>query len=459
MMPRLLIISRSHNPLGGADRIIADLCRELPSRGWDTVLGLTRGARFDYPDAYREVHPNLPTVDIDGTMGIRDDRLKALDATIRHVRPAVVLSMRVFDAYEAVSRLKAFGKLNGPRLMVGVRAFESPYISDLRRCRENIDFCVTSGKLVAAACTEVAEIEPRRVESIGGGVHPPRSPSIRHAPESPLRLLYAGRLEQAQKRALDLIPFVKSLAAKSVPFRLEVCGAGPEEGRLKSELGEFIRSGHVVMCGWVDQDALYSHHYPNNDCFVHFAAWEGITISPREAMAHGVVPVISEFTGLRAERQFRNEVNCLTFPVGQPDVAAARLVDLLNSPDRWSKLSRAATQSQTGRYSFSGALDAWRDALDQCLSLPPVTGPFPRIPEHLTGRLTDWGVPASIQVFMRRLIRKPVHHAEPGSEWPTASGLMTPEEHREIMAFGDRYEESAGFNALDSQPTDLTSVV
>jgi glycosyltransferase involved in cell wall biosynthesis len=437
---RLLIVSRSHNPLGGADRIIADLCRELPSRGWDTVLGLTRGARFDDPDAYRQVHQDLPTVDVDGTMGTRACRLKALHATIRKVAPDVLLSMRVFDAYEAVAKLKAAAPKTTPRLMVGVRAFESPYISDVRRCRSNIDFCVTSGNLIAAACCSIGGLPQSRVESIGGGIHPPRRTPVPYVPGSPFRLLYAGRLEQSQKRALDLVPFVNSLVAQGVDFRLEVCGAGPEEDQLRRELAEFIRAGRVVLCGWVDQEALYTKHYPNSDCFVHFAAWEGITISPREAMAHGVIPVISEFTGLKAEGQFLNEVNSLTFPVGRPDLAAQQVARLSADAGLRQSLSAAARVSQTGRYSFQGSIDAWRDGLDRCLELPPQSGPFPKIPEELGGRLTDLGVPSSLQLWIRNLIGKPVLHSEPGSEWPTASGLITLDERREIEAFGNRFE-------------------
>jgi glycosyltransferase involved in cell wall biosynthesis len=283
-------------------------------------------------------------------------------------------------------------------------------------------------------------MEKSRVESIGGGIHPPQTAFAKRVSGSPIRLLYAGRLEQAQKRALDLVPFVNSLAQQGVEFRLEVCGAGPEEVRLKSELAEFIAAGRVVMCGWVNQDALYAKHYPNNDCFVHFAAWEGITISPREAMAHGVIPVISEFTGLKAEGQFLNELNSLTFPVGRADLAAQQVARLSRSPEYRAQLSSAARNSQTGRYSFSGSLDAWRDALNQCVELPAVSGPFPRVPEKLAGRLTDLGVPSSLQLWIRNLIGKAVLHSEPGSEWPTASGLMTADERAEIVEYGNRHD-------------------
>jgi hypothetical protein len=157
-------------------------------------------------------------------------------------------------------------------------------------------------------------------------------------------------------------------------------------------------------------------------------------------MAHGVIPVISEFTGLKAEGQFLSEVNSLTFPVGRPDLAAQQVARLSADAGLRQRLSVAARVSQTGRYSFQGSIDAWRDALNHCLELPPQSGPFPRIPEELGGRLTDLGVPSSLQLWIRNLIGKPVLHSEPGSEWPTASGLMTADERQEIEAFGNRFE-------------------
>ena len=416
---------------------MADLCRELPSQGWDTVLGLTQGAVFNIPDRYTEVHRNLSTIEVDGTLGTRTGRLRSLKNVIRKVSPDVVLSMRVFDVLEAVSLLKSVNQSSAPRLVMGIRAFESPYFADLRRFRENIDFCVTSGNLIADACYRVAGIEADRVESIGGGV---KSPSVVVYPRNPgstVRLLYAGRLEQTQKRVLDLIEFVRCLKHLRIDFRLDVCGTGPEELNLIQELRPLIDAGRISFHGWVSEAELYSRYYPNADCFIHFAAWEGITISPREAMAHGVVPVISEFSGLHSEKQFLNGINALTFPVGRPDMAAMCVKSLTSTPGLFTKLSQAAMDSQTGRYSFAGSIDAWRDVLNKSLSLPPKSGSFPRVPERIYGRLSRLGVPASLQHWARSVFNRPIRFADPGSEWPTSSGLMTKEEHLEIMTFGD----------------------
>ena len=446
MPRRLLIISRSHNPLGGADRIIADLCRELPRRGWQVTLGLTLGARFNRIEPYREVHGDLPIVEIDGCLGTRRARLRALGQTITAHRPQVVLSMRVFDVYEAVALAKAAG--GDMRLAVGIRAFEFPYLDDLIRYRDSVDLCVTSGELIAAACREQCGMDAARVSSIGGGVHPPITPVAPRRRTEHLSLLYAGRLETNQKRVLDLVPFVRELQHRDVAFHLDVVGTGPAEAVLRTQLEPFLRSGVVRLHGWVSRDELYQTFYPRADCFVHFAAWEGVTIAPREAMANGVVPVISQFQGLTMEGQFTDRLTALTFPVGDTAAAVSCVQRLRDEPELLSRLSENGLDSQRGKYTFEGSMDAWTEALNGCLAMPVQRGPIPCIREHLDGRLSRWGVPVGIQSRLRECLRLPISHASPGSEWPTASGLLT-------EAARGRFEEFAKYAEAKHQDVGL----
>lgn len=442
-MKRLLICSRSHSPHGGADRIIADLCRHLPARGWQVVLGLTRGERFNNARRYAEVlGEDLPVVEIDGRQGTRTARIKSLRRVIREARPDIVLSMRVFDAYEAVA-LEKSGSNEGPRLAIGVRSFEAPYLADLALYRGSVDLCVTSGRLIAAAAIHQSGMSPDRVVSIGGGVRPPNKTAVPRVTKRPLQLLYAGRLDNEQKRILDLPPFLRELDALKVPFELHLAGTGPAEADLGCELADRISQGTVTMHGWVSQSALYDLYYPRADCFLHFAAWEGMTIAPREAMAHGVVPVISQFPGLRLEQQFVDEESALTFPIGDYCAAAKCIQRLLLEEGLLTRLSRRASASQHGQYSFDGSMDSWAAALDACLLLPVCRGPLPNIPHRQFGRLSRWGVSGKLQDRLRDLFNRKVIHRSPGSEWPTASGMLTEQSRHELRGFAESLDSDA----------------
>ncbi|OYP39163.1 glycosyltransferase family 4 protein [Rhodopirellula sp. MGV] len=427
-MPRLLIVSRCSNPRGGADQIIADLCRELPDYGWNVKLALTQGLTFNRPELYSEIHPELPIIKIDGTSGIRQTRVDAIANTIDQESPDIVLVMRVFDALPAIVRSKT-----KPHLALGIRSFEPGYLSDARRYRNAIDCCITSGKLIARTCTDWAGFTPDSVRSIAGGVRAPiRRPIRSQRQEGPIRLLYAGRLENQQKRCGDFIPFIDSLVKREIDFQMEFVGTGPFEEDLRQAFQEQTAKGQIKFHGWVDRDQLYQEFYPNADLFVHFAAWEGVTIAPREAMAHGVVPIISRFDGLEIEQQFCHQTNALTFPIGDTESAANCVAELSADLVRRVRLSENAERSQQGEYSFRGAMKAWDQTLRQCLSRPKQTGHVEMIRDRLPGRLSRLGIPAHIESGLRKLFHKPIRHQSPGSEWPTNSGLVTEVETREL---------------------------
>jgi hypothetical protein len=189
---------------------------------------------------------------------------------------------------------------------------------------------------------------------------------------------------------------------------------------------------------------LYADVFLTLDILVHFAFTEGVTIAPREAMVHGVVPVVAEFIGLKRERHFVDGVNALTFPVGNVDAAARCIGRLAEEPGLLEKLSENAMRSQRGVYSFGGAIEAWAEALDRCLKIPAQTGPLPKLSSPLDGRLARWGVAPWLAQRVRDLLGRRHEHADPGSEWPTGSGLGTEQAFESIWRFAGVVEHDEG---------------
>jgi glycosyltransferase involved in cell wall biosynthesis len=247
-------------------------------------------------------------------------------------------------------------------------------------------------------------------------------------------------LEQDQKRILDLIPFAQKLDEKAIKFSIDIIGTGPQEVELNQAIHDSALSDRVFLRGWQDHDSLYERFLPRLDCLIHFAHTEGVTIAPREAMAHGVVPVISQFTGLNSEQQFVHELNSLTFPVGDLESAAASISRLISEPGLLKRLSRNALTSQNGKYTFVGSMDAWAEALDRCLEQPPAMGAVPKLDVLADGRLTRMGMSPRAAQRVRDILGRQHFHSDPGSEWPTGSGLLTEDVAAEIMSFAADYE-------------------
>lgn len=446
MKGRVLICSPCHAVYGGVETIVADLCRYMPAFGWEIVLGLGKGAHFNDVARYRVAYPDVPIVEIDGVRGTRQARREGLVQTVQEVRPDIVLIARLFDAYHVVSVLKR--SRGGPRLAVTIRGYEPQYFFDAQLYREHIDLCVADGRMIRRAAVEWTGLPEERVDNIPGGVRPPEVDVSARNFGDVLRLGYVGRLDAGDKRIGDLVGLVEILEVWRFPYRLDIVGTGPAATDLRARLAPLVEVGRVSFHGWLDHEALYRKIFPVLDCLVHFSPSEGVTIAPREAMAHGVVPVISRFIGLAVERQFVEETNALTFPVGDVRAAAACIRRLLAEPGLLRRLSENAMRSQRGRYTFEGATRAWAEAFDRCLGQPVRTGDLPPVPFPADGRLTRSEVPPWLAQRVRNLLGRRHDHSDPGSEWPTGSGLITPEATDSIRRFGESLEATCAESTI-----------
>lgn len=438
--PLLLILTPSHSLQGGVERIIESLAQGLPALGVEVVVGLARGRRFNDPQAFRAAFPSLRTVELDGSSGTRTGRVRGIQHALGTLKPDVVLIARLFDGYVAAALAKREGQ--ALRLAVTVQAYEPEYLTDLAIYASFVDLCVTSGSLVAGAAARFTSLPADRIVSIPGGVRA-ASRFVVHEHGRPLRLGYVGRLDLEQKRVLDLADTLVELERLGIPWSCRVAGAGPAEHALHSALERLGLATRVIFDGWCDSARLYESVYPELDVLLHFAAFEGVTIAPREAMAHGVVPVVSRFVGSFAEGQFVHADNALTFPIGDSTAAAAAVQRLHQDRGLLQRLSASARASQTGIRSDDGALRAWAEAVHLTLGRPVRTAREVPVQPAPTGRLSRLGVPEGIAERLRRSLRLRASHRDPGSEWPHWSGSARPERLAEIAAFARIAEDEA----------------
>lgn len=424
---RLLIVTPSAVLRGGVERIIESLASGLPARGFDVTVALARGARFHDPDRYRRAYPQLAAIEMPALTGTREERVRAVIDAVRTVSPSIVLNARVYDAFEALARLALRG--SHVRNVVTVQAWEAGYIADLDLWRAWTDGIVTSGRMIARAATSIARIAPSRVRSIAGGVS---APSRRRIPSSgPLRIGYVGRIEQNQKRVLDLVEILDTIHARGIEFTFALAGDGPDRGRLLDAIGTRPWRQVVVDHGWLETDDLYERVYPELDVFLHCAAFEGVTIAPREAMVHGAVPVISRFPGLETEGIFLHERNSLTFEVADVPAAAAHIGHLALDRALLERMSRDAAASQQGELSEDGAIDAWAAFFREILELPKMRGlEIPSAPPD--GKLSSL-LGESLALKLRRWSGRRHPHLEAGGEWPHTGRGIDPERFERVQ--------------------------
>ena len=422
----LLVLTPSHSAHGGAEQILETLRQGLPRHGFQVEFGLARGTTFNTPSRYRASFPGMEAIEIDGRSGTREGRIASLRKTLRGRRPDIVLSCRLFDALEAVRQIK----LHGQEVRLGVTLFanEPDYVYDLIHYEDTVDVCVADSTLAARVVRRATALPEDRVVSIPGGVHRPRVARTEVGPDRALRLAYVGRLEQVQKRVLDLSATLEGLQGRGVPFTCRVVGAGSAEAPLRQSIAVAGLQDRVSFEGWLPREALYEDVYPQLDVLLHFAEWEGNPIAPREAMAHGVVPVMSRFRGCRAEGAFEDGSTVLLFDVGDTDEAARQVARLHADRAHLRRLSEGTRASLTESSFVGGAVAAWAHTLTRVCAMPlrKPRDARPRLPA--SGALASLGIPPRMAARLRKLLgRQPVPR-EPGDEWPHWSGLASREE-------------------------------
>jgi glycosyltransferase involved in cell wall biosynthesis len=117
----------------------------------------------------------------------------------------------------------------------------------------------------------------------------PLSPAVRRPVPGPIRLIFAGRLEQGQKGVLDLPEIAQALDQRSVDASWTIVGDGPDGAALRAAWPAPVPVRHLGALSHADALAQLTEH----DVFVLPTRAEGLPVALLEAMGCGVVPVVS----------------------------------------------------------------------------------------------------------------------------------------------------------------------
>jgi len=443
-MPRILFITYSHNVWGGIEKWLHDLTFWLQNRQWDLHVGLAKGARFNSPDAYLAAHGHMRkhAVVIDGSIGTDEARIDAIVRTCRSLAPDIVVPVGIGAVFPAIERLRSQdGK--SPRLVVPVHSTHADYLQNILEYFPIVDQVVVISRQLEKFLEAKLPGEEHRIHYVKNRAAEPVTERV--PPGDKLRIAYVGRLDTLQKRVQDIVPFCRKLHDAGAAAEIHVYGAGPAEAALKEQLREYIERGDVVFHGYMSPEMLYREAYPKTDVLIMFSDAEGSPFVLPEAMHHGIVPVISRFSGHASEGLLVPGRNSLTFPVGCPDVAAGLVLDLLNDPDLRAALGRQALKDVESDIE-EGMFQDWETLLLRAMDEPPrqilVSACRPDAPSP-PGRLEKLGLSHGMANWLRGRFGRKFPHGSGFDEWP---GSLPASETvlAEICALLDDIERDAG---------------
>jgi glycosyltransferase involved in cell wall biosynthesis len=221
-----------------------------------------------------------------------------------------------------------------------------------------------------AIAGRVLELDPSlgpRLVTIPYGVETPGSWSGKSpAPGGSLRIVYAGRLVQEQKRVRDLPLIFAALMQRGIPAELTIIGGGAEESSLKAACSRWIASGQVRFPGTLPNAEILKV-FEQSDVLLLTSEFEGLPVSLLEAMAHGCVPVVTDIPSGIPELVRNGETG---YRIGVGDIAgfAECLANLQADVARRRALSAASYQAiQAGGFTTEDMVAAYLNLFERVL--------------------------------------------------------------------------------------------
>lgn len=422
--PRLLVVAPSAYPFGGVADWLDGFVAGLRARGWPLEVALLAGDHHDV-DQYLERHPVGPVTRVENPSGSPEGRQRALAYAIERSGATLVLGVHAGDIEAAVGRVRC-AVPRSPRLIVTLHALQRDFYDHLRIRRAAVDGVVVTNRLGVELARDHAGFEPERIAYAPYGVDVAAPALPRSSGERPLRIVWSGRLEQAQKRVDDLGSICAHLDATGVDYRLDVAGSGPEEERLARALAPQVVAGRARLLGAVERARLRADVYEAADVLLVTSTWETGPIVAWEALIAGLAVVASRYVGSGREAALRDGETAVLFPVGDAAAAAAALARVRDVALR-RRLVAAGQSEVVARYSHAASLDAWETELLRLRNLPPRELRAENEAPPPAGRLDRW-FGAERAESLRSLLGIRHRQDSAGAEWPHALAARGDEE-------------------------------
>jgi glycosyltransferase involved in cell wall biosynthesis len=403
--------------LSGVNTFSANLARQLRSSGIDAEILLTAAESDELGPAALPDDVPVETLPIPLNASWRR-RWSELLAVLQSRAPCVYLPNYDFDCAGIVPALP------GNVVAVGIaHSDEAAYYDLIEQHGASWNAVVAVSQRIEQRLKESLPELSDRIRTIPYGVSLPELAITRDANAcGPLRLIFAGRLDQPQKRVLDLAALMDHLESLGGGCSLEIVGSGPEESELRRRCARHLETGSVRFSGSLPHH-LALERFSHADAVVLTSAFEGLPLTLLEAMARGCVPVITDFRS-GAPEVVRHQSSGLIAPVGDMASLAQQVVQIRDDRALRNRLSASAAHSVVeAGCTVESMADRYRALFEQTLA-DARRGSFNRpqgkiaVPPHLTwSRVMTGRVRCAAGARLQAITRTAAHFL-PSPWWP-----------------------------------------
>lgn len=280
-----------------------------------------------------------------------DDRLRGAYRLLAECNPQAVVASHETVSFDLLRYVPA------GVLRIGVIHVDDEWSYHLVSVySRHLDVVVCPTSAIAEKARNVLTPRGPRVEIIPYGVDlPAGDPPPAPADDATLRLLYAGRLDEDQKRVRRFVPLWRELKKNPRPILWTIVGDGPEAEYLMENMrsDERHRVDFALGREYEELPRLYASHH----AILLLSDYEGLPLTLLEGMSHGLVPVVSDRLG-----GISDLVDAGTGMLVPPD-SPEQIVDALDrlrpgEPD-FLALRFAAREKIRANFSLAGMAARW----------------------------------------------------------------------------------------------------
>lgn len=180
--------------------------------------------------------------------------------------------------------------------------------------------------------------------------------------KKPIRIGYAGRLEQPQKRMDLLLKLLDVLEKEKCEYCFELAG----DGKYAENIRQYIAGSHleekVKMLGRLDRSSM-PDFWVRQDICVNIADHEGRSLSIMEAMVNGAVPVVTATSGVQED--IGNAVNGFFVPTGDYEAIAEKILYLYHNRYLLKQMGMKAHEAISKKCDMGIHMEFWKGMLSR----------------------------------------------------------------------------------------------
>jgi glycosyltransferase involved in cell wall biosynthesis len=352
---KTLVVLSETLPLGGTATFVMNLCRGMRRReDWNCVAAGLRGLNEIGGQIRKEGLPILAPAE---STVLHEERIEDIYRQCAPLQPRAVAAGLGSGAFDFLRYVPA------GCLRIGMIQSDDECVYDL------VESYLPWIDIVAGVSSEICRKMQARlgnrttplVVAQPYGVPMPERPAAAPS-DGLLKVLYLGRVIEAQKRVGLMARVMKRTLVEVPEIRWTIAGDGPELAAMRAEFA--AEPERVRFLGSVPYSKV-PDILPEHDVYFLCSDYEGLPLSLLESMGAGLVPVASDLPSGISE--VVNDGNGIRVPVDDEAGYAAALVRLARDPELRSAMSVRASLEVRESHSTEAMARRWVEMLDALL--------------------------------------------------------------------------------------------